>query len=95
MSETTVSEAVARPARTAIQVVPSAAITEFVDAFLYDMTDRQYAALVVVLTLAFGWAQAAIENARGKGLWLRDVPPKRAPVKDERPRGIYGHDTLE
>lgn len=81
MSDTTrVSEAIARPARTAIQVVPSAAITEFWDAFVYDMNDRQYAALVVLLTLIFGYAQAAYENHKGKGLWLRSVPPTDQPA---------------
>ena len=81
MSDTTrVSEAIARPARTAIQVVPSAAITEFVDAFIYDMNDRQYAALVVMLTLLFAWIQAAYENAKGRGLWFRAVPPTNQPA---------------
>lgn len=80
---TRVSEAIARPARTAIQAVPAGAITEFVDAFLYDMTDRQYGALVVLLTLLFGWGQAAFENYRGAGLWFREVPPAEQPVAGE------------
>ena len=77
----TVSESVARPARTAIQAVPAGAITEFVDAFIYDMSDRQYGAAVVLLTLLFGWAQAAFENHRGEALWLRRVPPTDTPVE--------------
>lgn len=81
MTDTTrVSEALARPARTAIQAAPAAAITEFVDAFFYDMADKQYAALLVMLTLLFGWLQAAYENAQGKGLWFRKVGSTTAPV---------------
>ena len=81
MSDTPkVSEAVARPIRTAVQIAPSAAITEFVDAFFWDMTDRQYAALIVILTLAFGTIQAVVENSTGKAWWLRQIPPVEVPV---------------
>lgn len=84
MPDTTrVSEAIARPARTAIQAAPAAAITEFVDAFFYDMADKQYAALLVMLTLMFGWAQALYENNRGRGLWFRKVGPTTAPVEGQ------------
>lgn len=73
------SAAITRPARTAIQATPAFAVTEFVDAFLYDMTDRQYGAAVVLLTLVIGWAQTLVENRTGRGL-LRDVPPTTDPV---------------
>lgn len=78
-----VSEAIARPARTAIQAAPAAAIVEFVDVFFYDMNDKQYAALLVMLTLLFGYAQAAYENSRGKALWLRKVGPTTAPLEGQ------------
>jgi hypothetical protein len=81
MTDTTrVSEAVARPVRTAIQAAPAAAITEFVDAFIYDLNDRQYGALLVLLTLVIAWVQAAYENSRGKALWFRKVGPTTSPV---------------
>lgn len=66
------STALSRPVRTAVQATPAFAVTEFVDAFLLDMSDRQYGALVVLLTLVLGWAQVAVENRIGRGL-LRSV----------------------
>lgn len=74
-SDTQVSEAIARPVRTLVQAAPAGVITEFIDAFLWDMSDRQYAALVVLLTLVISFGQNAWENSRGKGLFLRNVPP--------------------
>jgi len=81
MPKQTVSEVIARPTRTAVQATPSFAVTEFIDAFLYDMSDRQYGALVVLLTLIVGLVQNAVENYSGKG-FLRKVPPTDAPVVD-------------
>lgn len=75
----TVSEVVARPIRTAAQATPSWIITEFVDAWIYDMSERQFAATVLLLTMLAAYAQAAVENAAGRG-WLRAVPPKTVPV---------------
>lgn len=75
----TVSEVVARPIRTAAQATPSWIITEFVDAWIYDMSERQFAATVLLLTMVAAYAQAAIENAAGRG-WLRAVPPRTVPV---------------
>lgn len=80
-TSTQVSEAIARPVRTLVQAAPAGAITEFVDAFVYDMSDRQYASLLVVLTLAISFGQNAWENARGKGLFMREVPPREVPVE--------------
>lgn len=77
MSKTRAPAAVARPTRTALQAAPAYVVTEFVDAWLYDMSDRQYGALVVLLTLVLGWAQVAMENRLGRGL-LRDVSPPGA-----------------
>lgn len=81
MSNTTVSEAVARPVRTAIQMTPAAVVTEVVDVFIVDMDERGYLAIFALLTLAFGYIQTAAENAKGRGWWLRDVPPEGAHVK--------------
>jgi len=68
----TLPESITRPTRTAGQGAAAYAAVEFVDSWLYDMTDRQYAALVVALTIIIGWAQVAIEDWRGKAI-LRDV----------------------
>lgn len=76
-----VSEVLARPVRTAVQGTPAWIITEMVDAFLVDLTDRQYGILVLFLTMVFSFVQTAIENKTGKGL-LRNVPPTEAPVVD-------------
>lgn len=77
-----ISTAIANPTRTAVQLVPSAAITEFIDAFFYDMTERQYLALAGILLLVFSWVQNAWENYIGKG-FLRDVPPTQVSVIDD------------
>lgn len=81
MSRIRVSEALARPTRTLVQAAPAGALTEFTDVFIYDMNDRQYAALVVVLTLLFGWGQVLVENAKGVGFLRRvPTPPQKAEV---------------
>lgn len=74
-----VSEVVARPIRTAAQATPSWILTEFVDAWIFDMSERQFAATVLLLTMLFSYGQAAVENAAGRG-FLRKVPPKKVPV---------------
>lgn len=81
MSDTNVSEAVARPVRTAAQATPSWILTELVDAFFYDLDERQFAVLVLFLTLVFGYIQNAVENHREKGFFLRNVPPTTTEVK--------------
>lgn len=83
MTRQTVSEAVARPVRTAVQMAPSAVVTELIDVFVYDMDERGYAAVFGALTILFGWLQTARENAIGKG-FLRAVPPVAAPVIDTK-----------
>lgn len=74
-----VSQSVARPVRTATQIGAAAIVVEFVSAFLFDLSDRQYAAAVALLTLVFGWAQVVIENHIGKG-FLRQPEPPANPV---------------
>lgn len=78
--KSTVSETVARPVRTAIQMAPAYVFTDFVDAFIHNLSDKQYGALFGVLTIALAWGQTAIEDARGRGWWLRNVPPKHVNV---------------
>lgn len=81
MATNKVSEALARPVRTGLQGTPAWVITEGIDAWVYDMNDRQYGVLVLLLTMLVGWMQTAYENHVGKGL-LRQVPPTEAPVVD-------------
>lgn len=81
MATTKVSEALARPVRTGVQGSAGWVGTEFIDAFIYNMNDRQYGIMVVVLTIAFGWIQVLAENYFGKAL-LRKVPAPQVPVVD-------------
>lgn len=62
----TVSRAVSGPVRTAAQLVPAAVITEFLDAFVYDFDEKQYAALVAILLLGTSFVQNLIEARRNK-----------------------------
>lgn len=80
----TIGENVARPLRTGVQAVPAYALVEFVDAFIHDMTERQYAAAVVLLTMLISLIQTTIENGIGKA-FLRRVPPTDAPIIDDFP----------
>lgn len=80
-NEVTVSDAVARPLRTAGQLVPAVVITDVIDTFIYDFDDRGYGVFLAALTLLIGWAQTGIENWRGKG-FLREVPSPQVPVLD-------------
>jgi hypothetical protein len=77
-----VSESIARPVRTALQLGAATTITELMDAFVNDLTTQQYGALVASLTLVLSCAQAALENHTGKAL-LRSIPPREVPVTDE------------
>lgn len=61
-----VSRAVAGPVRTAVQLVPSAIITEFVDAFFFNFDERQYTAFAGMLLLLFSWGQNLYESKSGK-----------------------------
>lgn len=80
-ASTQISTAIANPIRTGVQIVPAAAITEFIDAFFVNMNDRQYAALMVLLTLVISVCQNVYENYKGVG-FLRNVPPRTTPVLD-------------
>lgn len=63
-----IPQSVANPARTGLQMGGAAILVEFWDAFVTDLSDQQYAALVALLTLALGVAQNAYEAYKGKYL---------------------------
>lgn len=81
MSGTRVGEPLARLTRTGVQAAPAWVLTEFIDAWFYDMTDRQFGVLVLLLTMLIAWLQALVENHLGKAI-LRSVPPRKVPVID-------------
>lgn len=58
------SKVVTNPTRTAAQLIPAAVITEFVDAFIYDMHDKQYAAMLGLLLLACSIMHNGYETLR-------------------------------
>lgn len=62
-------QSVANPTRTGIQLSGAAIIVEFIDAFFYDFDDRQYAAILAVLTVLVGLAQNYYEQRTGKYLF--------------------------
>lgn len=57
---------VVNPTRTAVQLIPAAVLTEGVDSFLYDLSEKQYAALLGLLLLATSWIQNYMEYRKGK-----------------------------
>ena len=79
-----VNEAVARPVRTVTQGVLAGAILELVDSTFWDMPERTYAALLVLLTAVIGAAQVSIENGIGKA-FLRQLPTVETPLVDQVP----------
>ena len=76
-----VSESIARPVRTAVQMGLSAAIVQAVDATV-DLTGEQVTAYTLLGTIVLSCVQAAVENRTGKAL-LRSIPPRDVPVADE------------
>ena len=78
-----VTEAVARPTRTGLQAGVAYAAVEFTDAFLFDMSDRQYGAALALGVIVFGWIQVTFEDYIGKGL-LRRIEPRTTPVVDSK-----------
>ena len=61
-----ISRAIANPVRTAVQMAPSVVVTEFIDAFVTNLNEQQYAALAAALLLVFGFAQNLFEQFKGK-----------------------------
>ena len=78
----TVSEAVARPVRTATQGGLAWALVETTDAFIWNMDDRQYGVAIVLLGILFSFIQTAIEDGIGKA-FLRDLPPQPQPILED------------
>lgn len=72
-----VSQAVARPVRTGTQFVAAAVLVEFTDSFFVDLTDRQYAAALGLLTMVIGYLQVLVENRFGKAFLRKPEPPAR------------------
>lgn len=72
-----VREPVARAARTAMQATPAFIVTEFIDSFFLDLSEKQYGALVGLLTLVFAFLQTATENKFGYALFRKfsHTPP--------------------
>lgn len=68
------TKAVALPTRTAIQSGAAFVIVEGVDAFLFDMTERQYGALVALLVLGICIGQNLTERFTGKALLMKEPP---------------------
>lgn len=65
------SESINRASRTVVQGTIAGALVEFTDAFAYDMSDRQYGAAIVLLTMLISYVQTFVEDKKGAGL-LRD-----------------------
>lgn len=65
------SESINRASRTVVQGTVAGALVEFTDAFIYDMSDRQYGAAIVLLTMLISYVQTFVEDKKGAGL-LRD-----------------------
>lgn len=69
---------VANATRTGIQAVPAVVVVEFVDAWIYDMSNTQAATLTALLMLLFAFIQPLVENYLGRGLMR--TPAKEVPV---------------
>ena len=74
----TVPLSVANATRTAVQAGPAWVVTEFTDAWIYDMNDRQFGALVALLLLIFAFIQPLVENYFGRALMR--TPATSVPV---------------
>lgn len=65
---TRISEPKARTVRTAMQASPAFAIVEGIDAWVYDMNDRQYGAAIILLTMLFSFLQTTYEDYKGRAI---------------------------
>ncbi|QEM40896.1 MAG: amino acid ABC transporter permease [Phage AS32] len=79
MSTSTVSTAVANPVRTVAQGSLAWVVAEGIDAFLYDLNERQYGVAIVAFAMVFSFVQNLVENHFGKG-FFRQIPPTEAPI---------------
>lgn len=71
-----ISEKLARPGRTALQASPALVIVELIDSTVWDMTNRQYGALVAALTMIFSYILVVVENYKGKAILRESAEPK-------------------
>lgn len=83
MSDTTVNDGVARTTRTGVWLGAAETIVQFVEAFVTELDEAEHVALLATLTLVVNLCVGLYENHRGKGLFLRQVPPREAPVGGE------------
>ena len=74
--------AVANPIRTGVQGGVAWGITEVLDSFaILPMDDRQYVAVLLLLTVIVSGLQNAFENWKGVA-FLRRVPAPEVPLVD-------------
>jgi hypothetical protein len=81
-----VTDIVSRPVRGLAQGGVAWAAVEFVDSELYNLTDRGYAAAVVLATAIVSVIQVAVENGIGKGFLRKPEPPAKRvePIEEAR-----------
>lgn len=85
MPKKTLSTTVANPIRTGVQGGVAWGITELLDSFnILPMDERQYACVLLLLTIIISGIQNGLENAKGVG-FLRKVPQPKAPIVDDNP----------
>lgn len=81
--KTTVNDGAARVARTATFGTTAEVIIQFIEAFIKDFNEAQHVAALGMLTLSINALVVVYEHTRDKGLFLRSVPPRKAPVTGE------------
>lgn len=82
MPKKTLSTTIANPIRTGVQGGAAWGITEILDSFnILPMDERQYVAVLLLLTLVISAVQNGVENWKGVG-FLRKVPQPEAPIID-------------
>ncbi len=81
------TDAIGRPVRTATQGGLGWLIVEFVDAFFWNMDERQYGAAVALLTVLISWIQNLVENRAGVA-FLRELPDKEVDVVEKNEKGV-------
>lgn len=75
-----ITEALARPGRTAGQFTAAEVTVQVIEAFFASLSTDQHVALLGALTIIYGFLQVVLENRAGKAL-LRTIPaPAQAEV---------------
>lgn len=85
------TDAVGRPVRTATQGGTAWLLVEFIDAFLWNMDERQYGIAVALLTVVISYAQNLIENRAGVA-FLRELPDREVDVMEKNEKGAFTYD---